>query len=256
VRIITRAVILAFALAAFASAAAQATVRSVKADGDPATTYTLRGRKLTIASTDPVVLRFVRGYSVSGLCYGSPSGVSLLSEARWGKHATSVTLVVTRGDPTDIGYCFAVRSHGDPPPVDFSGAQFKRGARRRLRLGPATAPPAEVIAQSELMDAWNAVNIDLEVAFPSQYALPPKTLPPATTLVEVIDAERLYRSVKVSYAPTVQSIKQQPDIIYVVGRGTSTKAMELAVRGLDGKVYAFHGKAGSLAFPIGSFGPA
>jgi hypothetical protein len=267
VRIVTRSVILASALAAciaataLGSTAAHASVISVKADGDPATTFSLDGKKLTIASTDPVVLSFVRGHSVSGFCAGGPSGrlPALLNGARWGKHAGSVTLRIIRLDPTDIGYCDVARvlgSGGYLRSVDFSGAQFRPGARRRLGLGPAVAPPAEVIAESELFNAFYSVNLDLEEAFPTQYGLPPKTLPSAKTLVEIIDAIRLYPSLKVLYAPTVQKIARKPGIVYVVGRGSSAKVLELAIRGLDGKLYAIHAKAGSVTFPTGSFGPA
>jgi hypothetical protein len=110
--------------------------RSVAADGDPATVFSINGKSLTISSTDPIVLRFVRGNHVSALCFNRLGVPDEFSGALWGQGGTSVTLSTRSDLSKGTAICEAGRINASAllTNVTFSGEQRKGIGTRRPRV--------------------------------------------------------------------------------------------------------------------------
>src|ERR1700733_16137906 len=94
---------------AFGTSAARAAVISARAAGDPQTAYTIAARTLTVTSSDPVLLEFVRGALVSIGCYTKGGGVlnSWGGDGFWRAGASSVTIHVHTPTPRQLTHCQA-----------------------------------------------------------------------------------------------------------------------------------------------------
>jgi hypothetical protein len=249
----------AAACLAFAAPAAQALEQSVPAVDDSQTTYTLDGNTLTIQTSDPIVLEFVRGSELFASCYaGRTSHRSGPLVERWGEHATSITFRYPQAFPR-VGACEATwvsgGAHPMPDATEFSVAAFNsywRGQSSWL------LPPGPLLARAELSGEWQGIEEILPAQYLNQSGIT-TALPPAPVLVRIANARfrrgRLalgLHGLALRYTRTVAGVKA-PGVPYVVGSGSTTKRLELAVIGLDGRRYAYRTKVGR--YIGGKFGP-
>lgn len=236
---------------AFASASAQAAVRSARAAGDPLTTYTIRGRTLEIRSTDPVLLQVVRGSHLLVFCYpASNRSIGTNGVGRWSQRSSSVTVRLRANISGDIGYC---ETTGTLPGFlyssEFSRADFTARLRRRFA---STPPPGRLFADLQLAGDWMGVHELLPLRFLTREGTV-TSFPPAQTLVEMMKRPFSKAGVRLLYAPDLADVTE-PGVPYLVGQGSSSKRLEFAIVGLDGTLYLLKGRAGNY---IGDqFGPA
>jgi len=251
-RTLTRSAILALGLAgcfAFTSAAASAAVvTSAKAVGDPATAYTLSDGELTVASTDPALLSAVRGQRVLAMC-ASPGGAFLGPNAAvWGSSASSWTFALhafrgTGSDTGDIIACsLASKSQGGIEElggvwVPFSRAVFTPAGLFQFAEVPRS--PVKAVAGAKLAAAASA--------FLRRVVSPARPFPSAQGTVTTIDAvlARHRLAQNVLYAATAADVTD-PDALYVVGSGSDSTSLELAVLGSNGRPYAMQCHAKGL----------
>jgi hypothetical protein len=240
----------AAACLAFAAPAAQAVVESAQAWNDPQTTYTINGDTLTIQSSDPIVLEFVRGSELRAACY--PARTSHMSRdfvVRWGEHATSVTFHYPQAIPAP-GECELIwvsgGAHPLPVATEFSVAPFTSYWQRQSAW---VLPPGPFLARAELSGEWMGIEAILPMQYLSQYGFS-TALPPAHVLVRIANARfrkgRLplgLQGLALRYTRTVAGVKV-PGVPYVIGRGSTTKRLEMVVIGMDGKRYAYRTKVG------------
>jgi hypothetical protein len=273
-RRVGRAFVVAFVVAAYLASVALATrrsagsTRSALAYGDPATTFRLTGSTVTVSSTDPLVLGFVRGRELLLGCDGVPFCASTRTRdhrpgtiaAAWGARASSVSfhhvavgfssaeLLLDVGRPVSPAYFVTLR---------VAVAAFTPGARRHMlgRYGPALAP-AESIAQQILRNANLAVQVGLTFYPTLTNKLGSVSeFPPAQTIVTDVDGlcsrgssagsscTTPNTATRVLYAATLAYVTN-PDDAYVVGAGTASQMLELANIGLDHQLYTLRAKPG------------
>jgi hypothetical protein len=135
----------AAACLAVAAPAAQAWVKVATAAGDPQTTWIVTPHSITIRSTNPVLLRFVRNSDVL-LCQHPPTPVF------WGPTASSITLHTKAAIPRDLSDCEALevgRVPGFLTALAFSRVGFTSASRRQLA---STPPPGQLLARSNAPD--------------------------------------------------------------------------------------------------------
>jgi hypothetical protein len=259
-RTIPRAGLVGLAAAAslaFGTSAARATAISATAAGDPETTYTIAARTLTVTSSDPVVLEFVRGAHVSLACYTKRGGLlnGWGGDAIWGRAASSVTVRMEAPAPRQLTRCQAFVVGGGRPQFAtatlFSQAGLTPAWRRRLASTPSPGP---FLARQQLAEDWSALYGVLPARDFNRQGQPSR-LPSARNIVRALN-RRLgppQSSAGLLYTATLDSVGV-PGVPYVVGEGTGSRTLELAVIGLDGKRYALHLALG--AKPRSQFGPA
>ena len=142
---------------AVAAPAAQAWVRTAEAAGDPQTTWVVTQSTITIRSTDPVLLQFVRGSQVRFGCdeRGAKAAHHRLPLVYWGRTASSITAHVAGLVGSALTVCEAADVGGAPGfPLatgNFSRAPFDSAWRRRLAGTPAPGP---LLAHYQLGGYW------------------------------------------------------------------------------------------------------
>jgi hypothetical protein len=165
----------------------------------------------------------------------------------WRRTASAVTARVAEPIGRHVTVCDAVEV-GDVPEFPtatvFSRAPFD--ARWRKLLG-GTPPPGRLLAQAQLSEYWSRVDAVVGPQFLNRYGFLVR-LPPARTL-----ARKLSRpGSPVRDVPALAGVRV-PRAVYVIGRGSSPKKLELGVIGFDGKRYVLHATVGANSHP--KFGP-
>lgn len=227
------AVGLAGCLAFTPAAAGAAPVKSAKAVGDPATVYTMSVGKLTVTSTDPVLLSAVRGQRVLATC-DSRGGVFLGPKSVvWRKTASSFTFALhafeggqqaTARDSASIIACsVASESQGGVEELGGVWPPFSRAAFTHaglLQFAQVPGSPVLAVASSKLSAAG--------AAFLHQ-ARSGTSFPSARAAVLKIDAvlARHKLAQNVLYAATSADVTN-PNAVYVVSSGSSSTSVELA----------------------------
>lgn len=268
-RRISRAVVVAFVLAAclallaVATQAAGGSAGSAPAYGDPATTFTLTGRTLTVSSTDPVVLDVVRGRQLALGCDGLPwcdtgqvrHGLPPRIVAVWAEHASSVRF---QRVPADVNWVELQVGAGGPALFGLivADAAFTPAGRKHMRYLGAALAPAQSIARQNLRRENSTIQfvLTLNPANTNRFGLVRK-FPSAQTIVTDVDESCFGRSgaartcakpksssvTRLLYAPTLAGVTQ-PDYAYVVGAGTNAKMLELVNIGVDRRLYILRAK--------------
>jgi hypothetical protein len=216
---------------AMAAPAAQAWVRTAQAAGDPQTTWVVSATTITIRSTDPVFLSFVRGSHVLLGCNSSQQVAAHRPPpiVFWPPTASSITARVRDRIGRHVTVCNAVevgRVPGFPMATQFSVAPFDSASRKEFA---GTPPPGRLLARAQLSEYWGAVEAVVGPAFLNRLGI----------LVGLPRARVVARELKLSYVPTLSGITV-PHVAYVVGQGSGPKRLELAVIGFDGKLYVLH----------------
>jgi hypothetical protein len=202
----------------------------------------------TVASTDFVLLAFVRGHGLQVGCYTSRA-VHFQTAAHWRKRAASVTVKFSTDLAVDVAWCTAARVPTASFPYDqpFSVAEFTRAARQlgfwdyggknHLPGRDKVPGPATIIAGMEFAPADEAVFQTL----PALLRAPPggskRAFPSARKLVASLDANTKFitkAKAKLLYAPTVAQVTV-PTAVYIVGESSTRKRLLFATRGVDGK---------------------
>jgi hypothetical protein len=240
---------------AVAPAAALAWVRTAKAAGDPQTTWIVTQNSITIRSTDPVLLKFVRGTQILFGCDDTSPPVEPRHHAPnlvWGRTASSITAHVTGLNARDLTVCSADDVGGAPgfpyATGDFSRAPFNSAWRKRLA---GTAPPGRLLAHDQLSDYWLALSFLVPPRYLDRFGIPTR-LPPAPALVRYADRRLSRARDGMLYAPTRAGVTV-PRVVYAIGQGWGAKRLEFAVIGFDGRRYVLRAKLGYHGPP--KFGP-
>ncbi|HZE06878.1 MAG TPA: hypothetical protein VE127_16740 [Solirubrobacteraceae bacterium] len=228
--------------------AAHAWVKAAKAAGDPRTTWIVTRTTITIRSSDPVLLRFVRGSTVLLGC-ASAKPVEPLEPrlpppvVRWGRTASSVTARVRTPIGRNLTVCDAVGAGGDPGfplPTRFSRAPFDARWRRKLA---STRQPGPLLAHAQLSGYWTVVGEVAGPRYENRYGILVR-LPPPRVLVHKlnrpISGAKKARS-RVRYARTLRGVAL-PHVVYVIGSGSSRKKLQMAVIGFDGRLYVMRAR--------------
>lgn len=232
---------------AVAAPAAQAWIETVKAAGDPLTTWTLTPRTITIRSTNPALLQFIRGQPVLA-CVRGRHGPEIVF---WGVDASSITFHSAQALPRNLALCDAIDVGLRPGFLDateFSRGAFSPAWRRRLA---STPPPGRLLARDQLDQYWLARSFLVPPRYLDRFGMPTR-LPPAPALVRFAD-RRLSRARNgMRYAPTLAGVTV-PGVVYAIGQGWGRRRAEFAVIGFDGRRYVLHARLGNGQIP--SFGP-
>jgi hypothetical protein len=232
---------------ALSASDARASVRSYGAAGDPQTTYTLRGRTLTISSTDPVVLQVVRGVHLLVMCQAAaPRAEGSRGFGRWPKSGSSLSVHIA-GDPKHMVRCETIGDlRGFPYATAFSQVGLTNKWRHRLA---STPPPGRLFAHILLSEDWMAVHEFVPSRFLNRIGALTH-LPVAPALVHMLQRPLRRAGATLVYAATLADVAPG-NVPAVVGQGSSAKRIEFAVRGLDGNLYMLRGRVGR--FIGGSF---
>ena len=215
---------------------AQAWVRTVKAAGDPLTTWTLTPNAVTIRSTNPVLLKFVRGHAVLG-CGTTPKVVVR------GEDASSITFRPRVRLPRNLGICDADEVGHVPGflfATTFSRAPFSSVWRKRLA---STPPPGQLLAGAQLLDYWTGLSLLVPGRYLNRVGDVIR-LPPAAALVRHAKRVLIPLGDRMLYAPTLAGVTV-PGVVYAIGKGWGRKRLEFAVIGLDGRRYVLRARLGS-----------
>lgn len=232
---------------AVAPAAAQAWVKTVKAAGDPLTRWTLTPRTITIRSTNPALLQFIRGQPVLA-CVRGRHGPEIVV---WGVNASSITFHSARPLPRNLALCDAIevgRVPGFLDATEFSRGPFSPAWRKRLA---STPPPGRLLARDQLFEYLNALSVlvplrDLNIFGTVTH------LPSAAALVRHADRRLSPAREGMLYAPTLAGVTV-PGVVYAIGQGWGARRLEFAVIGFDGRRYVLHARLGNNEHP--KFGP-
>lgn len=239
-----------------APAAAQAWVRTAKAAGDPQTTWIVTQNSITIRSTDPVLLKFVRGTQILFGCDDTSPPLEPRHHAPnlvWGRTASSITAHVTGLVAKHLTLCSADDVGGVPSfpyaTADFSRAAFSSAWRKRLAGTPS---PGRLLARIQLNQYWLARSFLVPPRYLDRFGIP-RRFPPAPALVRYADRRLSPARDGILYAPTLAGVTV-PRVVYVIGQGSGPRKLEFAVIGFDGRRYALHARLGNGRIP--KFGPA
>jgi hypothetical protein len=228
---------------AVAVPAAQAWVKTVKAAGDPLTTWTLTPRTITIRSANPALLQFIRGQPVLG-CVRGRHGPEIVF---WGVDASSITFHSARALPRNLGLCDAIDVGLKPgflTAIRFSQGPFSSAWRKRLA---ATPPPGRLLARDQLFDYLDALSFLVPLRDLNLFGTVTR-LPSAAALVRYADRRLSPARNGILYAPTLAGVTV-PDVVYAIGHGWGRKKLEFAVIGFDGRRYVLHATLGNNEHP-------
>lgn len=246
----------AAACLAIAAPVAQAWTRIAQAAGDPQTTWIVTRHTITMRSSDPVLLRFVRGSAVLLGCSssGQVNARHPPPVVTWGRTASSVTAHVKDPIARHVRVCDAVGVGVVPgflTATQFSQAPFDAVWRKRLAR---TLSPGPLLARAQLTEMWDGINRELPARLLNRLG-ELKRLPPARTLIRLVNPRFNRARTGLRFAPTLGKVTA-PGVAYLVGAGSGKRKLELAVIGFDGRRYVLRTGLAARGGPLpGRFGP-
>jgi hypothetical protein len=113
------------------------------------------------------------------------------------------------------------------------------------------APPSPVkpviAAHDELLSTWLSVDSAIGVRYTNRYGILIR-LPPARTLVQIWNRHHPRLGEPMRYARTPAGVLPGK-VVYVIGAGSSSKKLEMAVIGLNGRRYTLRTTVGGNYHP-------